>query len=107
MREYVEYLQKRGLIFCSLEPFELLQIGSKKRFDVFVGVDTNGYYILLVVVKRKSRFLVKDADGVEEISQKIAAYLGHNFKKKILLIKAPLCSKAKDSLKSWKIYALS
>jgi hypothetical protein len=48
---------------------------------------------------------MKDVQKFEEICQKLVTYSGHNYKYKILIIDAPLCSKAQKAFRdaAWKI----
>lgn len=98
MKEFVELFRKKGLLFKELAPLDLTQFGIKKRVRLFEGVDLKNRYTLLAVIDRKSRFLQKDGRDLIEIAQKVEQGVGHAFAKKVLFIKAPLCSKAKELL---------
>ena len=105
MKDIVEFLSKKKIIFKELEKFDIKEIGSRKKIDIYLGIDTSSNYTLIVVMKRKSRFLQKDVEWLEEIFQKIVELKEHNFKKKIFIYDMPMCSKAQKKLKEerWKL----
>ncbi len=107
MRELVEYFKKNGVIFRSLNPLDKKRMGIKKRLKLYEGIELDNSYALVAQIERKSRFLRKDATELEDLAKKAQSLLGHAFKRKYLLIKAPLCSKAKEMLEEfgWRIYA--
>lgn len=104
MKSIVEFFAAKRMLFKELKKIQKEKFGIKKRIDIYEGVDTRNFYVLVIVLKRKSRVLVKDAKELEEIVQILSKE--HTFKKKFLLIGVPLCSKAKAYLESvgWKIY---
>ncbi len=108
MKEIVERLRRLGLLFERLERLEPREFGIKKRIELFAGKETQGRRALVAVVRRKSRFLRKDAQDLESIAQKVAEGQGMRFAKKILLYEAPMCSKALALLKEtgWDAAAL-
>lgn len=97
MKALVEYFKDRGVLFQKLEKIDLKSLGVKKRIELFKGVDTRGYYWAIIIIKRKSRILQKDAHELKLLLHKLP--FEHTFKKKALLLQAPICSKAKDLLK--------
>ena len=107
MKELVEYFKKKGLIFRELKALDPGRLGIKKRWKIYEGVDTKNRYVLIVEIERKSRFLRKDAQSLLEVQELLEKSLGHGFKKRYLLLKAPLCSKAKELLQSagWSVDA--
>ena len=98
MKEIIDLLRKEGLVFEQLHPLEPAKFGIRKRIELYEGVDLKKRFVLVVFLERKSRFLQKDAEALEEIVAVLESALGHAFAKKVLLIKAPLCSKAKEFL---------
>ncbi len=108
MKELVEFFKKRGVLFRSLEPLDPKAFGIKKRLKLYRGVDLNGSFVLVVTIERKSRVLQKEAEGLESLAKEIEAKLSHRFKRRYLLLQAPICSKAKRWLQEngWRVYAL-
>jgi hypothetical protein len=57
MKEIVEYLQKKNLIFKSLKEISPKELGSRKKIKLYLGVDLKGYYALVMSIEKKSRIL--------------------------------------------------
>jgi hypothetical protein len=106
MKEIVEYLQQKKIIFKSLKEITPKEIGSRKRIGLYVGVDLKGYYALVMVLEKKSRVLRKEAQELMALHEKIEKYIDSRINKKYILIKAPLCSHAKAMLEEngWKVW---
>lgn len=103
MKEFTEFFrEKKDLIFKNLEIVETKNLGSRKKIDIFSGTSLNSDYIAIFKIDSKSRFLIKNAQELEELFVKLKAYKGHNFKKKYAIINSPLCSKAKTLLEDLK-----
>jgi hypothetical protein len=109
MKEIVEYLQQKNIIFKSLKEITPKEIGSRKRIGLYVGVDLKGYYALVMVLEKKSRVLRKEAQELMALHEKIEKYIDSSINKKYILIKAPLCSHAKAMLEEngWKVFTAS
>ncbi len=105
MKEIVEVLQRKGLLFKSLKPIDPRQLGTRKKIEVYEGVDLSGYYTVIFVMVQKSRFLRKNADELEAIFEKLVLLQAHNYKKRILLYRMPICSKAAAEMKThgWRL----
>ena len=99
MKELVNVLLKKNYIYRSLKEIDKKTLGSRKKIDIYEGVDTNSYYAAIFVLVQKSRFLRKNADALEMLYQKLVEVQDHNFKHKLLIFQMPLCSKAKALLK--------
>jgi len=106
MKEIVEYLQNKNLIFKSLKEITAKELGSRKNVALYLGVDLKGYYALIMQVDKKSRILRKEANELMQLHEKLEKYIDSKITKKYIIIKAPLCSKAKALLEecSWKVY---
>ncbi len=109
MKETVEILMKKKLIFKKLTEIDKKELKTRKKIRVYEGVDLKSYYFAIFLIKQKSRFLRKNVKEIEEIYERLKIIRDHNFKKKIFLHKCPLCSKAKEDLKNlkWKIFDAS
>ncbi len=106
MKELVEFLGKKKLLFKKLEPLDLKDYGFRQKYKLFYGIDTKSFYTIILFIEQKSRILQKNVDKYEEIVEALIIKKDHNFKKKIIIIDAPLCSKAKEKLKKlhWKVF---
>ncbi len=106
MKTIVEYLQKKNLIFKSLKEITPKELGSRKKIELYLGVDLKGYYSLVMSVEKKSRILRKEVGELIELHEKLEKYIDSKIHKKYIIIKAPLCSKAKVLLEEngWKVW---
>ena len=105
MKQIVEYLQQKNIIFKSLKPILPKELGSRKKIAIYLGVDLKGYYADVMVLVKKSRVLRKEAEELMALHEKLEKYIDSSIKKKYIVIDAPLCSKAKALLEEngWKV----
>ncbi len=108
MKTIVEYLQSKKLVFKSLKPVVPKELGSRKKVSIWLGVDLQGYYADVMWLEKKSRVLRKEAQELMELHEKLEKYIDSSIKKKYIVIKAPLCSKAKALLEEhgWKVFVV-
>jgi hypothetical protein len=101
MKEITEKLSKIGLI-C--KEFEEKKLNTRKKIKVYFGYSIKNEYCIVFNIERKSRVLQKDVDELENFVLEVTN-VGFKYKKKILVLNAPLCSKAKDKFKNlgWRI----
>jgi len=106
MKKIVEYLHSKNLIFKSLEAVSPKELGSRKKVELYLGVDLKGYYALVMSIEKKSRILRKEANELMALHEKLEKYIDSKITKKYMIIKAPLCSKAKALLEEhgWKVW---
>ena len=106
MKSLVEYLQQHGIIFKSLEPLSPKALGTRKRASFYIGIDLKGYYVFVVHLSKKSRVLRKEAQDLDALHAKAEKVVDSTIKHKILVLDAPLCSKAKMWLreKGWRVF---
>ncbi len=106
MKQIVEYLQQKRLIFKSLQAIEPKTLGSRKRVGIYLGVDLKGFYALVMVLEKKSRVLRKEVEELMVLHEKVQKHIDSTIPKKYIIIKAPLCSKAKTLLgeNGWKVF---
>jgi len=71
-----------------------------------VGVNLKGFYADVMVLEKKSRVFRKEAEELMALHAKLEKYIDSTIKKKYIIIKAPLCSKAKALLEEngWKVF---
>jgi len=102
----VDYLQKKNLVFKSLKEITPKELGSRKKIALYLGVDLKGYYTVVMEIEKKSRILRKEAQELMVLHEKLEKYIDSKIMKKYMIIKAPLCSKAKALLEEqgWKVY---
>ena len=106
MKELVEYLQEKHIIFKSLKSITPKELGSRKKIELYLGVNLKDYYAVVMLVEKKSRVLRKEAEELMLLHEKLEKYIDSTIKKKYMIIKAPLCSKAKAMLEEhgWKVW---
>ena len=106
MKKIVEYLQEKHLIFKSLKSITPKELGSRKKIELYLGVDLKEYYTVVMVVEKRSRVLRKEAEELMLLHEKLEKYIDSTIKKKYMIVKAPLCSKAKAMLEEhgWKVW---
>jgi len=106
MKTIVEYLQQKNIIFKSFKEITPKELGSRKKIDIYVGVDLKGYYADVLQIEKKSRVLRKEVEELMALHEKLEKYIDSSIKKKYIIIKAPLCSKAKGMLEEnkWKVW---
>ena len=106
MKQIVEYLQHKNIIFKSLKEITPKELGSRKKIELYLGIDLKGYYALVMNVEKKSRVLRKEAGEFMLLHEKLEKYIDSKILKKYIIIKAPLCSHAKAMLEEhgWKVW---
>ena len=106
MKTLVDYLQKKQIIFKSLKEITPKELSSRKKIAIYLGVDLKGYYSDVMHLEKKSRVLRKEVGELMALHDKLERYIDSSIKKKYIIIKAPLCSKAKALLEEnkWKVW---
>jgi len=105
LKPIIDRLNAHGIIYKNLDEVQPKALGIRNRIRIFTATDRNGYFAALFVVAQKSRVLVKDLEKFESILRKLELYADHRFKHRVLMLDAPLCSKAKAAFKQqgWKL----
>ena len=105
MKCVLETLIKKSIICKKLEILNKKEFKIRKKIEIYYGVTTKSYYIIIFKIDRKSKVFQKDIKMFEELLESIKVKLNRNFKIKALIIDAPLCSKAKNLLRElkWKL----
>lgn len=100
MKELTTYYTNKNIIFKEIKKILPKELNSRKKIEIYSATTLDGNYYSIFVISSKSRFIRKNAIDLIELNEKLSSYVEHNFKKKELLICSPLCSKAKDFLKT-------
>jgi len=108
MKEIVEHYREKEILFRSLKPVALKELGSRKKVDIYLGVDIQKYYVMILRIEKKSRILRKEIEEFVLLHQRLEKWADSKIVKKYIMIKAPLCSKAKVSLEehAWEVEVL-
>ena len=96
MKEILDILIKNKIICKKLDEIKL---NTRKKIKAYLGINTKNEYCFILVVNKKSRLLKKD---IEELL-KFVPDINFRHKKKILITKAPICNKAKELIKDWRV----
>ena len=99
MKEITEYFSKKSILFKDFKEILPKDISSRKKIEIFIGTTIDLKYYAIFIFDSKSRFIRKSAEDLIDLSNNLSSFVGHNFKVKELLIKSPICSKAKEFLK--------
>jgi len=97
VKEIVEILRKNNIICKKLDEIKL---NTRKKIKAYLGVNLKDEYCFIIKMNKKSRFLTKDIETIEAL---VPEKIHFRYKKKILILNAPICSKAKDLIKEWKV----
>ncbi len=102
MKEIVDFLQEKKLVFKSLKTIDIKHLGSRKKIAIYLGVDLKKYYAAIFHVQKKSRVLKKEVLEFMQLHEKLELLNESKINKKYIYIQAPLCSKAKTLLEEEK-----
>ena len=108
MKKTVEFLTQKNLIFKSFKEVLPKELGSRKKVQLFIGVNLESYYIFVMKVEKKSRVLSKEIEEFFALHEKLEKHIDSKIKKKYIIIESPLCSKAKKLLEEhqWRVWHL-
>ncbi len=106
MKELTNYFTKKDIIFKQISEITPKELGSRKKISIYQATSVKKEFYAIFIVDAKSRFIRKNADDLMSLCDTLSSHVDHNFKKKVLLISSPLCSKAKAYLKDnkWSVY---
>ena len=96
MKNLVDLLREEGIVCKKLERYPL---DTKKRVRAFLGVNLKDEYCFVLEVEKKSRILRKDI----EFFKTLLPDINFRYKRVILVLNGPICSKAKEMIKEWRI----
>jgi hypothetical protein len=107
VKSIVDRLQERRLIFKKLNRVDIKkEFNSRKKIELYLGVNLNNYYTCVIDIKKRSRILQKEALELMEFHKKLEKYNESAIKRKYIYTQAPLCSKAKALFEKegWRIF---
>jgi len=96
MKEILDILIKNKILCKKLDEIKL---NTRKKIKAYLGINTKNEYCFILIINKKSRLLKKD---IEELL-KFLPDINFRYKKKILITTAPICNKAKELIKDWRI----
>ncbi len=95
MKEVVEYLRGHNIICKTLKEIMPKALSSRKKIQLYIGVNLKGYYCSVMILEKKSRVLRKEVGELILLHEKMEHYEDTKIFKRYIYIKAPLCSHAK------------
>lgn len=103
-QEIYKVLEYKKIVLKNLQQIELCKFSKKRILAAIIGVDRDGFYNLIFFRNSKSRFLKKEFEDIESISEKIIVDIDINIKKKTIFYNSDICSKTIKSLQEsgWK-----
>lgn len=106
MKGITQFLNNNGFLFKKFNIIEPSSLHTRKKITIIDSCDIKNNLISIYIIESKSRFLVKNVDEIKVINERLKEFKKHNFKKTLIVISSPLCSKAKAYMKSlkWKVY---
>jgi len=105
VKEIVERMSDRGVFFKKFKEIKPKDIGSRKKVKLYIGVNLDRYYYLVMKSSNKSKIVTKEVLEIMELHQRVERYNDSKIHNKYLFINSEIYSKAKDRLKSdgWEI----
>jgi len=102
MNELNNFLFEKNII---LKEIENITPKTRKKIEIYLGVDLKNSYYLIIKLNKKSRFLMKDAKELLEFLSNIDRIKDINFKykKRVLILSGEICSKTKEFFKEWRV----
>lgn len=106
MKDIVEFFSSKKIFFKSLDKIDNSLLKTRKKILIYSGTDIGKSYHAMFILNQKSRFLLKNAQGLDALYGELQKLKNHNFKYKHLLIGKNICSKSIDYLENlgWEIY---
>jgi len=106
MREIVEFFASKKIIFKRLKEIQSSELNSRKKVDIYIGVNLKDFYCAIFSITKKSRVLQKEVLEFVELNQRLEAYNDSKINTKYIIINAPLCSKAKALFEEggWRVW---
>jgi len=107
MKDIVEFFAKKNIVFKSLKSIAPKELNSRKRVEIYLGVDLQGYFVMVMKLEKSSRVLRKEVEGLFDLHTRLEKLCDSSIHKRYIIINAPLCSKAKEMLISngWRVWS--
>lgn len=94
----LEILSRNRFASARMHELTPAQLGIRKKVRLFHARENDGSSSAVIALTQKSRVVLKDVVVLEQIIGKMALYSQCIYSRKVLLIEAPLCSKARSAL---------
>ena len=109
MKRVVEYLMKHGILCRSMKRIMPKDLGSRKKAEIYLGVNRKDYYCVIIYLHKKSRIMKKEVDELSVLKGRVEEITGSRIVKRYLLADAPICSKALALAeeRGWRVFRFS
>lgn len=106
MKNVTEFFSGKSIIFKSFKDVDKTLLKTRKNIKIYSSTDINKNYHSIFIIDQKSRFLLKNAESLVILEEKLQKLENHNFKYKHLIIGTNICSKSVNYLKDkgWKLH---
>ncbi len=74
------------------------ELGIRNKINIHYGIDASNEKVAILSIVQKSRVLLKDVAKFEAIIHKLSLHVEYKFNKKVIMLSAPICSKALKAL---------
>ncbi len=98
MMSDLETLKRNRFSSARMHELNPAQLGIRKKVRLFHARENDGSISGVIALTQKSRVVLKDVAVLEQIIEKMAFYSQSIHNRKVLIIEAPLCSKARNAL---------
>lgn len=92
------------ILLKNLKTLDIKEFSKKRNYQLYLGVDSSGFYNLLFFRESKSRFVNKELEELKKISQLVKSKFDINIVKFGLFYSSAICSKVIKSNLDWKFY---
>ena len=89
-KQISELLLSKKLLLKNFKTLDTKEFSKKRSYEIYFGVDLDGFFTLVFVRNAKSRFISKDANELLSLDKIV--------KKRVLFYNSQMCSKSKKIL---------
>ena len=89
-KQISELLRSKKLLLKNFKMLDTKEFSKKRSYEIYFGVDLDGFFTLVFVRNAKSRFISKDANELLNLDKIV--------KKRVLFYNSQMCSKSKKIL---------
>ena len=109
VKELVEFFLEKGILFKKIETIKPKELGSRKQVAIYLATDRYNFYNGIIRIDKKSTVGTKEVAILQQLLDALQTYKGVVIKKRHLIVKSPLCSKAEKELEKlgWIVYDIS
>ena len=99
MKEVVERLQKRGMLFRSFSEIPPKALGSRQRIGIFLGVDLKDFYTMVIHLSSHRPLRQKELENLKGLHLRLEQKRGGRIVKCVVLVEVAPSKKMKQRFK--------